>query len=445
MTTGGTGETGLAFALSELASRVQRGRGHDEILRIIGDGVVRLGLRCLVFQIDGEALVLRSLATTPERLESVERIVKRRLIGLRAPLARVAPATELLSHRAVVHRNDTELFIRFIEAATGRTALALDASTVAKGVIAPIYVRDQAWGLLSLVSSAPLRPEDAAVLALFATQAASMLEVAELVETLQRSHEELLAREQLASIGELAATVAHEIRNPLGVLFNSVTSLRRMLPAEVEPAQASDADTLLSIVSEETERLNEIVTDLLEVVRPFAMRTQEASLAKVIRTVVKDVPRLPDGSRVEVRLELADLPPVEIDARMIRQALLNLVINAFQAMPHGGTLRVETRMEHRDEVSYACVDISDNGAVEPKELPHVLPLDTESANTGTGLGLAFVKRVVEAHNGELELFSDEAGSTFTLRIPIPQWDDSHVSFKREGATLRPLRVVGTGR
>ncbi|MBN9161438.1 MAG: hypothetical protein J0I07_10775, partial [Myxococcales bacterium] len=338
----------LVRALSELATSVQRGRTVEDVLRIAGEGCARLGIRLLVFQIDGDDLVLRSLSTSPERYDAVERLIETRIIGLRAPLDRCEPAAEIVTRRTSVHRPDLDLFVRFIIAATGRDPLPLDASPatsgISNGVVTPLFVHEEPWGLLLMLSPS-LRSEDAAAVALFATHVGAALEVAEFVRTLQQTQEELIARERLATIGELAAAVAHEIRNPLGVLFNSVATLRHLVQGTLGRSRRSDAEVLLSIVSEETENLNEIVTDLLELARPWAMRTKETSLASVVRDVAKAVPRLPEGSAVDVQIELcAEMPPVEIDARMVRQALLNLVVNALQAVPAGGTLEIATRI-----------------------------------------------------------------------------------------------------
>jgi signal transduction histidine kinase len=440
---------GFVRALSELATRVQRERTHEDVLRVAGEGALRLGLRLLVFQIDRGDLVLRYLATAPERHRAVEDLIGRRLIGLRAPMERCSGAKEIVARRTIAYRNDLDLFVRFIETATGRSPVPLDASPatsgISNGAVAPLFVRNEPWGLLSLVSSS-FRPDDAAAVALFATHVASALEVADLVHTRVHAQDELISRERLATIGELAATVAHEVRNPLGVLFNSVASLRRLVRDGVDTARRPDVDILLEIVSEETERLNEIVTDLLELARPCAMRTKETDLRAVVRAVANDIPRLPDGSAVDLRLDLStDLPPVDADPRMLRQALRNLVINALQGMPKGGTLRVETRMEHREDVSYACIDISDTGPGLPADAQSRVEPSVTTKPNGAGLGLALVKRVVEAHQGELEVVSDAAGTTFTMRLPLPQWDDSQVTLKRAAVAARPLRAAGTAR
>src|SRR4051794_31499146 len=165
-----TPHIGLVAALSELAASVQRGRTHDDIFRIAGDGVVRLGVRFLVFQIDRDELVLRYVAMAPDRHEAVEQLIHRGLVGLRAPLDQCGPAQEIVSQRRIVYRSDLDLFLHFVEAATGKTLGRLDPtaySDSSNGVVAPLFVRDEPWGLLSLVSSS-FRPEDAAAAALFA-------------------------------------------------------------------------------------------------------------------------------------------------------------------------------------------------------------------------------------------------------------------------------------
>lgn len=438
--------TELVRALSELAAGLQRGRAPEDIFRIAGDGAARLGIELDAFQLDGSDLVLRHSTTTPDRAVAFERALGRRPADPRAPLARCGPAPDVLAERRSVHRSDLDLLVRVL-AESACAPASLDAwSGTTNGVVAPLVVRGEPWGILTLRSPS-LRAEDTAAVALFATHVGSALEVADFVATLRRTQDELIARERLATIGELAATVAHEIRNPLGVLFNSVSTLRRLIHDEASLARRADTVALLSIVNEEAERLEEIVTDLLELARPWTMRAEETSLASVIHSVTKAVPRLPCGAAVDLQVtHCAEMPLLEIDRRMIRQALLNLIVNAIQAMPAGGTLLVETRLELRDDVSFACIDVTDTGAgIAPAEQERVLePFYTTKA-TGTGLGLPLVKRVVEAHHGDLTITSDESGTTCTMRLPLPCWDESQVTLRRGAAAPRPLRAAGTDR
>src|SRR5262249_30757075 len=141
-----------------------------------------------------------------------------------------------------------------------------------------------------------LAANDAAAVALFATQVASSLEVAESIEALERANadlcaansslartqEELVKRERLAALREPAATGAHQVRNPLGVLFNSIGSLRRILRAGGFASNERDAEMLLSIAEEESDRINRIVADLLDFARPNTAPLQKSSLADVI-------------------------------------------------------------------------------------------------------------------------------------------------------------------
>src|SRR5213078_2005951 len=138
--------------------------------------------------------------------------------------------------------------------------------------------------------------------ALFATHVGSALEVAESMEALARAQAELVARERLAALGELAAVVAHEIRNPLAALFNSLGSLRRLL-ADRNRAEG-EAELLLSIANEEATRLNGIVSDLLDFARPSVPSLQPGPIAEVIEAAVRAVDAV-----VDLDIE-PDLPPV---------------------------------------------------------------------------------------------------------------------------------------
>ena len=144
-----------------------------------------------------------------------------------------------------------------------------------------------------------------------------------------------------------------------------------------------DAEVLLSIASEETERLNAIVSDLLEFARPSAMRTTATSLAMIVRDVANGLHHLrePTG-KVEVRLDLcSDMSAIEIDARLVRQALLNLLLNAVQAMPMGGTIVLSTHVERRGNASFACVNVID---IEPTRVMLPAPIGVNGLALNAG-------------------------------------------------------------
>jgi len=247
---------------------------------------------------------------------------------------------------------------------------------------------------------------------------------AKLYESLWASYAELAAaraemvqRERFTALGELSAIVAHEVRNPLGVIFNAVASLRRLLKAE------GDAAMLLDILAEESDRLNRMVGDLLDYTRPRDLILQAEDVSRVLQDGMDAVgPQQQGGSqRVTFSVDVAaDVPRVPMDRRLIRQVLVNVLVNALQAMPQGGGVHVRARREAHGNKEMLRVDVVDQGCGIPTELVHRVfePFFTTKAQ-GTGLGLAVVKRIIEQHHGDLSLESTPGrGTTFTFRLPL---------------------------
>ncbi|MFO0602543.1 MAG: ATP-binding protein [Polyangiales bacterium] len=240
----------------------------------------------------------------------------------------------------------------------------------------------------------------------------SRARLAELRETQAR----LVERERLAALGEAAAVVAHEVRNPLAVIFNAVSSLRR------RAGPAPDVAPLLEMVMEEAGRLNQIVSDLLDFARPAEPQRRAEPLGPVaegaVEAALARAQAAQHGGRVAVSVEVApDAPPAWADARMVRQALLNLCLNALEAMPEGGKLAVTVRAV--PERGRVAVDVRDAGPGVPAEARGriFLPFYT-TRSMGTGLGLAVVKRVADAHGGEASVRdAPGGGAVFTLELP----------------------------
>jgi PAS domain S-box-containing protein len=244
---------------------------------------------------------------------------------------------------------------------------------------------------------------------------------------LARTQDQLIRKERLAALGELAAVVAHEVRNPLGVIFNAIGSLRRL----VRPT--GDAEMLLSIVDEEASRLNRIVGDLLDFARPTTPLLQ---LEPVERVVDEAVAAALARAGPEVKLEREvdpGLPPVPMDARLVHQAVLNVALNAVQAMPGGGRLR--TRLARDGDA--ILLEVEDDGPGIPEDVRARVfePFFTTKAS-GTGLGLAVVKRILEEHGGEVHAGGRPgAGAIVTLRFPISRP-------ARPGEAVAPRAPVG---
>jgi len=241
---------------------------------------------------------------------------------------------------------------------------------------------------------------------------------------------DLRRSERLAAVGELSASIAHEIRNPLAAISGSVQVLERTLhDLGEEPAR------LMSIVLREIERLDRLITDFLNFARPRPLRTERVSLALVVAETLDAFERaLPDGVVLERHLE-RDLH-VQADPAQLRQALWNLVINACQAMPEGGRLGVGVRAVQEslaqgggtayritvaeEKPAVAEIAVMDQGAgIADDVLEHVFDPFFTTKRDGSGLGLAVVHRVVAEHGGCVRLERGRAPWSTVVRILLP--------------------------
>jgi signal transduction histidine kinase len=225
---------------------------------------------------------------------------------------------------------------------------------------------------------------------------------------------ELLAsrHDRMVELGEMAAEVAHEIRNPLGGIKGFAALLKRDLQSQPELQKMAD------LIVEGTDQLNGLVTQVLDYSRPVKPHFSRLKLAELI----EEVKALIDlDSNLQPKPEFAihlKPPSLEIfaDEGMIKGALLNLFVNSCQAMPQGGSLKVEGRLEKHTLV----LEISDTGVGIPKERRKKIfsPFFTTKTG-GTGLGLAEVHKIVQAHAGHIDVISKEGRGT-TFRIILPQ-------------------------
>ena len=234
-------------------------------------------------------------------------------------------------------------------------------------------------------------------------------------EELKETQEKLIRSERLAAIGELAAQIAHEIRNPLGAISNSVGVLRRDLDLH------GDDRRLLEVVNDESQRLEDIVADFLRFARPRPIHKMPEQVTDILDDLLLLLSQEQSGKneiRIEKEYEL-DLPKVLLDSAQTREALWNLLVNAAEAMPQGGEIRVEVRRSAKGG-DFLEIVVADTGkGILASERDKIFePFHTTKAD-GTGLGLAIVHRVVEAHVGEVEVESTEGqGSAFRLRFPM---------------------------
>jgi len=238
--------------------------------------------------------------------------------------------------------------------------------------------------------------------------------VEERTEELRNTQEQLVRREKLAVLGQLAGGVGHELRNPLGVISNAVYFLQMTLPDADETTRE-----YLELIAEEVRNSTRIISDLLDFSRT---RTPDGAEVEVSELVAQVLKKQPPPENVEVSTELAlDLPPVFVDPQQIALVLGNLVTNAYQAMPEGGQLIIKTsEVSEKLPKSEVALFVTDTGCgIPPENLAKIFePLLTTKAR-GIGLGLATSRILVEANGGSLEVESEMGkGSTFTIRLPI---------------------------
>lgn len=239
---------------------------------------------------------------------------------------------------------------------------------------------------------------------------------------LRQAQEQVIAVERMASLGKLAAVVAHEINNPLAsVVTYSRLLVRRFRAAAPSAAQAQENLQILEAIAGESSRCGEIVSNLLLFARKSGSRCEPTDLNELTRRCLFLLKHKMDLAQVKAEADLGEgLPPVLADPAQIEQALLALAINAIEAMPGGGTLTVRTRPL---EGGGAAIEVADTGVGMDEEVRRRVfePFFTtkgEGEGRGLGLGLAVVYGIVQRHGGEIEVASASGrGSTFTVRLP----------------------------
>ncbi len=306
-------------------------------------------------------------------------------------------AVEMLgqtAQRLVAAGNESVLAVKRIDAALreGRTLRNLETSGLRKDgtpitfslTVAPIYdATDRFAGTTGIVRD---------------------------VTALKQLQLQLLERERLAAIGELAAMVAHEVRNPLAGIRGGCEILLEGYP---------DGDTRHDIgveILHQVDRLSRTVHDLLLFARPKAMDLVPTDLHGLIERILRVLGDDPKTGEVEVVRDFGDdVPIIQADGRQMEQVFMNLILNAIQVMNHKGTVTIATRTVGRQVV----VTVSDTGpGIPPDKLAHIFePFFTTRAQ-GTGLGLAIVKKIVEAHGGRIEAASlPGSGARLTATLP----------------------------
>ena len=232
-----------------------------------------------------------------------------------------------------------------------------------------------------------------------------------------RKETRLRRSESLASMTTMAAGVAHEIKNPLAAM-QIHTQLMRKAFQRYGSLDEEKADKYLSVIEEETEHLNKIAVDFLYAVKPLDVELRLGSLNEEIDEVVSFL--LPEAEEKNINVETKldpFIPRIEFDVRLIQQALLNLVQNAFAAMDNGGKLYIYSK----NEGDFISLRIKDTGCGIPEEkLSKIFEPYFTTKASGTGLGLTLVYKIMKEHNGDIHVKSEEGkGTEFILEFPVP--------------------------
>jgi signal transduction histidine kinase len=239
-----------------------------------------------------------------------------------------------------------------------------------------------------------------------------MQQLRESREEIERLHRTQMSRaEHLATLGELATGLAHEIRNPLAGIAGVIEIVGRDLP-QTSPARAVVKDVRLEIT-----RISRTLTDLLETARPRRPEVRRSNLNTTVEHAVMLARQQVLSRPIKIELQKApDLPEVEHDSDQVHQVLLNLLLNAVQAMEGPGTVRVEIGSRE----GFASVAVSDTGrGISAQNLPNIFRPFYTTKGDGTGLGLSLARRIVEDHHGRIEVNSVVGkGSKFEVLLPF---------------------------
>ncbi|MDQ3652520.1 MAG: ATP-binding protein [Acidobacteriota bacterium] len=220
----------------------------------------------------------------------------------------------------------------------------------------------------------------------------------------------MLRVDRINSVGELSAAVVHEVRNPLASIKGAV----EILEDEISPT--SPRREFAEIIKVEVDRLDALVGEFLRFARPSKPAVAPTSLNEIVQAVCTLITQRAETQRVSVETEVVpDLTLVPVDAEQIKQLLLNLAINAIQAMPQGGRLILRTRLA----TERAIVEVEDTGGgVEPGLQARIFDPFFTTKEKGTGLGLSIAYKIALEHGGSLSVVDGKQGALFSLSLPL---------------------------
>lgn len=406
----------LTEALVSTAVKMMHCRDEQAVLELAVEAIHQQGFYVSVLRLEGDSFVHGPMRQDPEALAIGEKLYGAPIPQVRFPRSSMPHMESVLSERKAAYTQDIHVTLERLH--TPELAAFLKrAFPNARALDAPIFIGGTPYGILA-VQGQTLSPASASTLELFAGMVGSALEnvrhhheAAHRLAEVSRLQGDLVEQERLTVLGEAAGVVAHEVRNPLGSILNVATVLKR------EPQLSPIGATAVIMLEEEVTRLEDLVRDLLDVVRPFELRLKPLHLGELARYSVENVHAVSVATEAQVDLvEEPELPILQGDETLLQLAMSNLLRYALRSSPVGGRVRMVLA---RVPTGISVV-VEDQGAgLSGVDSQRVFEPFFTSRATGAGLGLAVVRRVALAHGGSVDVRDRRGGGArFELRLPL---------------------------
>ncbi len=280
-------------------------------------------------------------------------------------------------------------------------------------IAVPLFMKQNPLGLILLgkkLSNKDFTHEDLEFLDGFAIQISLAISRGLIHRDMVLKDRQIMQSEKLASLGQLAAGIAHEIRNPLGIISGSAETLLKQDVPETR-------QEMVRYIMEESERINSMINNFLNFARPQEPKLQRCDLGNLLSRILQLITPQAKSRNVEIVREIPDEPlMVRIDPEQIQQALMNISLNALEAMPQGGVCSVVLLRNGKDR---AVIKLSDTGpGISEEFLPKIFDPFLTTKDKGTGLGLSIAHKIVENHDGTISVSTrPEKGTTFVINLP----------------------------
>jgi len=434
-------------ALNEASLAMEQTLTPAEVLDVACDELDRFGFRSVVGYVDDteERVVFERIGFDPALIEKVFGGVGRSPDSLSVSIDENEAPTRVIRGRETIFEADpTALIHAIVPEADEKTILGVvEGLGLRQSVVAPLIAEDKVFGLLS-VHSLDLKESDAPAITAFANQLAAALrkatllnELEESLEKLQQAQDQLLQAQKMEAVGRLAGGVAHDFNN----LLTAIKGYAELLLADPEIGEAVHAD--IKQIRKAADQAAGLTKQLLAFSRRQPLQRRVIDLNKVV-SEMDDMLRRLIGEDIELVSDLHDEIRVKADPGQVEQVIINLVVNARDAMPEGGRLSVKTKAVILDEDAcsslpgarpgwFACISIEDTGSGIPREVMDQIfePFfSTKGPGKGTGLGLAVVYGIVRQHDGWINVYSEPRhGTVFKVYLPAA-----------DGRRVRPPRM-----